>query len=114
MAKRSGWCGVLAGVSAALLFLVGGSALAGSSDLDTTFNGTGVVATAIGPSSDAYALVLQPDGKLVAAGDSAAYGFALARYNADGSLDSGFNGTGTVGTPIGSGDLADALVLQPD
>lgn len=44
---------------------------------------------------DANALVLQPDGKIVAAG-SRCYpcAFALARYNADGSLDSGFGSGG--------------------
>src|SRR3982750_2841392 len=39
--------------------------------LDPTFNGTGKVTTAIGSGDDyGYALVLQPDGKLVAAGSS--------------------------------------------
>src|SRR6266516_3631488 len=44
----------------------------------------------------AFALVLQPDGKLVAAGEaktSRNQDFALARYNANGSLDPTF-GTG--------------------
>ena len=37
--------------------------------LDTSFNGTGKVTTAIGPDDDyAFALALQPDGKLVGAG----------------------------------------------
>ena len=38
--------------------------------LDTSFNGTGKVTTAIGADARAYALALQPDGKLVAAGNS--------------------------------------------
>ncbi len=41
----------------------------------------------------AHASVLQPDGKIVAAGGSNASGtndFALARYNADGLLDTSF------------------------
>ena len=87
--------------------------------LDTSFNGTGKVTTAIGAGWDsANALVLQPDGKLVLAGRSnngANDDFALVRYNADGSLDTSFNGTGKVMTAIGSGpDSANALVLQPD
>jgi uncharacterized delta-60 repeat protein len=87
--------------------------------LDTSFNGTGKVTTAIGPSWDvAYALVRQPDGKLVAAGtanNGSNFDFALARYNPNGALDTSFNGTGKVTTPIGSGnDEAMALVLQPD
>jgi uncharacterized delta-60 repeat protein len=86
--------------------------------LDTSFNGTGKVTTAIGSSLDgAYALALQPDGKIVAAGSSYAGShdvFALARYNPDGKLDTTFNGTGKVTTAIGSYDDANALVLQPD
>jgi uncharacterized delta-60 repeat protein len=87
--------------------------------LDTSFNGTGKVTTAIGTSGDlADALVLQPDGKLVAAGWSKTGSqnvFALARYNPDGSLDTSFNGSGKTTTAIGtSDDGARALMLQPD
>jgi uncharacterized delta-60 repeat protein len=87
--------------------------------LDTSFNGTGRVTTAIGSAEDdAAALVLQPDGKLVAAGTSRLNGkevFALARYNPDGSLDTSFNGTGKVTTPVGAiADNVHGLALQPD
>jgi len=87
--------------------------------LDTTFNGTGIVTTAIGSSTDqAFALAIQADGKLVAAGysDNGAQDlFALVRYNPDGSLDATFNGTGIVTTAIGTiADLASALAIQPD
>jgi len=87
--------------------------------LDTTFNTTGIVTTAIGTSTDqAFALAIQADGKLVAAGYSyngAQYLFALVRYNPDGSLDTTFNGTGIVTTAIGTiADMAFALAIQPD
>src|SRR6185369_4103592 len=87
--------------------------------LDTSFNGTGKVTTAIGPGDDwAEALVLQPDGKLVVAGYSwngSDYDLALVRYDSNGSLDPSFNGTGKVITAIGpGGDGADALALQAD
>ncbi len=87
--------------------------------LDTGFNGSGKVVAPIGTGFDyVYALALQPDGKLVAAGSCANSGnrsFCLARYNADGNLDTGFNGSGKVVTPIGSGDdYAYALAVQPD
>src|SRR5262249_54988064 len=87
--------------------------------LDTSFHGTGKVTTAIGPGNDeASALALQPDGKLVVAGRSyngSNADFALARYNADGSLDTSFNGTGKRTTPIGSfDDDAYGLAVQPD
>jgi len=89
--------------------------------LDTSFNGTGKVTTAIGTIDDeAFALVLQPDGKLVAAGYSytgaaTTYDFALVRYNADGSLDTSFGGTGKVTTAISpANESIEGLVLQPD
>lgn len=87
--------------------------------LDTTFNGTGTLTTAIGSGyDDAYALAVQADGKLVAAGRGFAgskFDFAVARYNADGTLDPSFNGTGKLTTSIGSGNNdAHALALQPD
>src|SRR5258705_476236 len=52
--------------------------------LDSTFWTGGMVTTAIGDNDDgAYALVIQPDGKLVAGGyanDGSQKDFALARY----------------------------------
>src|SRR3990172_470031 len=88
--------------------------------LDTTFDGDGKVTTAIGMFSDyAYSLALQADGKIVAAGqffDSVTVRqVALARYNADGSLDSTFDGDGKVTTAIGTDtDSANSVVVQAD
>jgi uncharacterized delta-60 repeat protein len=78
--------------------------------LDPTF-GTGGRVTV--PRGSALALVLQPDGKLVAAG-GAGDDFALARYLPDGSLDPSFGTGGTVTTSFGESATANALVLQPD
>src|SRR5205085_235620 len=87
--------------------------------LDGSFGKGGKVVTPIGsPHGEAVALVLEPDGKLVAAGytnDGSNEDFALARYRADGSLDGSFGTGGTVVTPIaGTYGEADALVLEPD
>jgi uncharacterized delta-60 repeat protein len=84
-------------------------------DLDTTFDGDGKVVSVLGPSiANAMAVKMQPDGKIVVAGQYAG-DFALARYRADGSFDTSFAGDGTVTTPVGSGaDEAWAVVLQPD
>ena len=85
--------------------------------LDSTFGYFGKVGTAIGSFSDAEALALQPDGKLVVAGlgnTGSQQGFALVRYNADGSLDTSFGSGGKVTTAIGSLDAAEAIVVQPD
>lgn len=89
--------------------------------LDMTFDGDGIVVTAIGASTDvAFAVAIQADGKIVVAGESyngANYDFAVARYNADGTLDTtGFGtGTGKVTTPIGAGnDIAFSVAVQTD
>ena len=97
---------------------------------DTSFvgpggNGNGKFTLPVGPKDDAaYAIVLQPDGKIVLAGTCANAGdvneFCVARLNADGSLDIGFNGPGVAGngkftfTVGGLGDAANSLLLQPD
>ena len=68
--------------------------------------------TAFGPWRDrVFALSLQPDGKIVAGGDteSGEYGgsaFGLARYNRDGSLDTSFGIGGKVRTDLPAGRLA--------
>src|SRR5262245_20175745 len=86
--------------------------------LDTTFGVGGTATSAIGTGNDvANALVQQADGKLVAAGYSqgTTIDFALARFNANGTLDSTFGTGGKVVTPIGtSNDVANALVQQAD
>src|SRR5437667_2173 len=87
--------------------------------LDGTFGTGGKVTTDFnGDDDEAHALVLQPDGKLVAAGAaklSRSQDFALARYSANGSLDATFGTGGKVTTDFaGNDDAAFALVLQPD
>ena len=79
--------------------------------LDTSFNGTGIVTT---PSVGVLSLAIQPDGKIVVAGSSingSTLSIALVRYNADGSLDTTFNGTGKVITPGGG---ATSVAIQAD
>jgi uncharacterized delta-60 repeat protein len=87
--------------------------------LDGSFNGTGRVVTSIGPTDDeANNVAVQPDGKIIAIGQSSNgsnYDFALARYNADGTLDPMFGNDGTQTTAIGPGNaIAAGLALQPD
>ena len=65
----------------------------------------------------AYAVVIQPNGKIVAAGEGAsADGFALVRYRVHGSLDPRFSGDGKKLTRFadGYGGGARAVALQPD
>jgi uncharacterized delta-60 repeat protein len=88
--------------------------------LDTTFGHRGTVATDLRASSSddkANAVALQPDGKIVAAGDSLGlrqWDFALARYNPDGSLDTTFGDGGKVITDFGMTSTAQALAIQPN
>ncbi|MEP7339870.1 MAG: putative Ig domain-containing protein, partial [Acidobacteriota bacterium] len=87
--------------------------------LDTSAGTGGFVETDFSQDEAIQALVLQPDGKLVAighSGSSITYFFALARYNSDGSLDTSFGTGGKVLTDISGGtiDQAYAAALQPD
>ncbi|MFN2513497.1 MAG: hypothetical protein ABR568_19015 [Pyrinomonadaceae bacterium] len=83
--------------------------------LDTTLNGTGKVIT---PGGSANSVAIQSDGKIIAAGsnyDGSNSAFTLVRYNADGTLDTSFNGTGKVITSVSnSGGDARDLAIQTD
>lgn len=84
---------------------------------DTTFDSDGIVSTAFSFQSRINSLAIQTGGKIVAAGALTGtlpgFGeFALARYNADGTLDTGFGTNGTIVTP-NTGDILD-VVIQPD
>lgn len=77
--------------------------------LDPTF-GTGgkVVVDFAGDSDEAWALLIQPDGRIVVGGSanlgtaSTGLDFALLRLNADGTPDAGFGQGGKVTTPMAS------------
>ncbi len=100
---------------------------AASGDLDASFGTQGRVVTRFfnnsqfgyGDRASARALAIQPDGKIVAAGyarvQDTSYGFAVARYNPDGSPDSSFGSGGKITTRIGGvNDEGYAVALQPD
>jgi len=87
--------------------------------LDTSFGGDGLVMTDFSVEDEAHGVVVQPDGKIIAAGYTHGIlsdaDFALVRYNTDGSLDAGFGSNGLVITDFsGDYDFAEALVLQSD
>ncbi len=84
---------------AGLAFTSAAYAQAGA--LDTSFGGDGRVTTNLTSGRDyAVGLIIQADGKLVAAGRAGGRGgrFALVRYLADGTLDATFGGDGKVFT----------------
>jgi len=92
--------------------------LAADGDLDTSFDSDGKVTTNFGGSDAAYAVAVQPDGKIVVGGyphNGSNYDFGVARYNSNGSLDTTFHSDGIVTTPIGSGnDLGYGIAIQSD
>ncbi|WP_329570964.1 calcium-binding protein [Streptomyces sp. NBC_01361] len=89
--------------------------------LDTGFDGDGKVTTGFaGGSASAYDVAMQSDGRIVVTGRAGynfpanASDFALARYNSDGSLDTGFSGDGKVTTPFADADVAAGVKVQTD
>ena len=82
--------------------------------LDSSFGTGGIVSTDFAGGSDtANTVLVQPNGKIVAVGQSGT-DFGLARYNPDGSLDPSFGTGGLVTTNFGATDVANAALLQPD
>lgn len=89
--------------------------------LDSTFGPGGKVTTKIRFADRANDVVVQPDGKIIAAGSSGdssiGTNFALVRYNADGSLDPSF-GSGGVAlnhpSSMFSARGIRSIALQPD
>ena len=89
--------------------------------LDATFGAGGKVTTDfLGFNDDAFALLVRPDGRLVAVGSAknaaTFYDFAAARYMANGAIDTSFGTGGKVRTDFGAANLDQAFsaCLQPD
>jgi len=106
---------------------------------DTGFGSDGAVHTLHGANAGASAILVQPSGKIVAAGASTPgtappppppppapppppppgpppepFRITLVRYDADGSLDSTFGSAGFSDTSLGYSARADDAVLEPD
>lgn len=97
---------------------------------DNSFSGDGLQTTDFGRGEDfdlgyseefhAQSVALQSDGKIIAAGYTLSpyriirSVFALARYNTDGSLDTGFSGDGMQQTGFGGKDRASSVAVQGD
>jgi uncharacterized delta-60 repeat protein len=88
---------------------------------DATFGNGGQVSTDfLGLEDDAFSVLIQADGKIVAVGSSndpaTFYDFAAARYLSNGTLDTTFGMAGKVHTDFGDQnfDRARSAVLQPD
>lgn len=88
--------------------------------LDETFGTEGRVLTGFGRGATVNAILIQPDGQIIAAGGASGVNpslpgnFALARYNPDGTLDGTFGTEGRVITTFGGFAVANAIALQSD
>src|SRR5213082_4067581 len=88
---------------------------------DATFGNGGQVSTDfLGLEDDAFSVLIQPDGKIVAIGSAndpaTFYDFAAARYRGNGTLDTTFGVAGKVSTDFGDQnfDRARSAALQSD
>jgi uncharacterized delta-60 repeat protein len=90
---------------------------------DNSFDGNGLaVATISNFSEERYgAAALQPDGKIVVVGqtdnetNNASYDWSVVRFNANGSLDTSFDGDGKIVLPMGGDmELAYSVAIQDD
>ena len=96
------------------------AALAAAGDLDPTFGGgDGVATTPIGTVDQAFGMTIDPSGRILVAGSAFAAStkkdFAVARYDAGGSLDATFGGgDGVVTTNFATGSYDEALDVSVD
>jgi uncharacterized delta-60 repeat protein len=93
------------------------SLAAGGGNLDLSFGSGGkIVTTEQGGPNIFSAMVIQPDGKIVAGGGGGLNrDFTLIRYNADGSLDPSFGAGGIAEAAFGvSADQITAIALRAD
>jgi uncharacterized delta-60 repeat protein len=87
--------------------------------LDTAFDGDGFAIVSIDGFDTVYSLAIQPDGKIVVAGNAvntatSFRGVAIVRLNPDGSLDTTFDGDGKTTAPYGNFGVIRSVALQPD
>jgi uncharacterized delta-60 repeat protein len=121
MALQSDGKIVLSGFTQDLSFNLDVATVRYNSDgsLDASFDGDGKIITPIGAGNDfGTSVKIQSDNKIVVGGfgsNGSNNDFAVIRYNADGSLDTSFDGDGKVLTPVGSADdQANAVAIQAD
>ncbi len=87
-------------------------------NLDTSFGDSGKVTTTVAKDSNADGVAMQSDGKIVVAGnafiDRNNNDFGVVRYNANGTLDTTFNGTGKATADFGAHDLGHSVAVHGD
>ena len=83
---------------------------------DAAFNGGGSVSFDFGALESGQAVALQPDGKILAAGNTSAgtQAAVVVRLNANGTPDTSFDGDGRLTVPGPGGNQVRDMLLQPD
>ena len=83
--------------------------------LDPTFNGTGYnnTVTTFADQTSFASIALQPDGKIVVGGRTGSR-FAVARFNADGTIDTSFGTNGYTTTLLGNNSTLTSIKVLPD
>ncbi|HVE60105.1 MAG TPA: delta-60 repeat domain-containing protein, partial [Pyrinomonadaceae bacterium] len=103
-----------------LLNLFASAIYAADGDLDTSFGSGGIVNETFGNFSSRHnSVVIQPDGKILVAGNALAANFtndfSLVRYNPNGTPDNSFDGDGKLYADVGGrNDIVPTVLLQPD
>ena len=86
--------------------------------LDATFGNAGTVDAAFTQNAEAGGVALQADGRIVVVGTrrlSVNPNFIVARYNANGSVDTGFGSDGNLSIDFfGFTDIGENVLVQPD
>jgi uncharacterized delta-60 repeat protein len=100
-------------------FAATATAMAAPGGLDPTFGTGGAATVDFGGQDTAFAEAIQPDGRIIAAGETDAganggFDMAITRLTASGALDSTFGSGGLVKLDFGNTDTGTAVALQPD
>lgn len=108
-------------ISLAAVFLVSSTATNATGALDPTFGANGRAAVVVGDSAEteARAIVVQPDGKIIVAGyailGNMGRDIVLVRFNADGSPDTSFGNNGRVVFAVSNrNENINSVALQPN
>ncbi|HEX5155293.1 MAG TPA: T9SS type A sorting domain-containing protein [Parafilimonas sp.] len=106
---------ILTSIGAVTFCFVYTMAVAQSDELDSAFGIKGKATTTIGSSGTPYALTIQSNQRIIAAGSSfngGDFDFALARYKTNGKLDASFGTGGKVITDLGGDETARSVNLS--
>ncbi|HEV7330216.1 MAG TPA: MopE-related protein [Flavisolibacter sp.] len=103
----------------ALCLIVSSTIAFSQYNLDYSFGNNGKVVANLPTYDEGRSGVLQPDGKIIVAGNisplNSSQDFAMMRFNADGTPDINFGTNGVVKTSIGiSSDLGHTVMILPD